>query len=475
LNMTQALWTAQDAAKATGGKAQGEWQAAAVSIDSRAVKPRDLFVALPGERFDGHHFVRDALAKGAAAAMVSRIPDGVPADAPLLVVNDPQKGLEALGKAGRDRTRAKIVGVTGSVGKTSAKEALLIALSACGQTFASRGNFNNHIGTPLNLANMPPGHDFGIFEMGMNHAGELSSLTRMVRPQVAIITNVEPAHLEFFASVEAIADAKAEIFEGMDRQGTAIINLDNRHAERLRQAALKVGVGRIVTFGTAEEADCRVIECRPAEFGSEVEAVIHGTKIAYRLGAIGRHWGLMSVAVLAAAEAAGCDLPAAAAALANFREPEGRGRLARIPVSGGHATLIDDSYNASPSAMSAAFDKLRTVYEAGGGKGRKVAALGDMRELGPTSPALHRALLEPLLAASVHKVFTAGEQMAHLHDAMGGDMRGSHAPDAASLLPVLRANLLPGDIVLVKGSHGSKMYEVANALLEGVKEKTDAL
>lgn len=459
------MWEWKEAEEATGGRAQGNWRAHRVSIDSRAVQPGDLFVAIRGERFDGHGFVAEALAKGAAAAMVTHVPDTIPPSAPLLIVTDTLRGLEDLGRFARKRTRARIIGVTGSVGKTSTKEALTLALTACGLTFASRGNLNNHIGVPLNLANLPRHCDFAIFEMGMNHAGEISALTKMVRPDVAIITTVEAAHLEFFPSEEAIADAKAEIFDGLTKDGIAILNRDNRHGEYLAQKAKQKGVTNILFFGTNEQAHCRLLDYRSDELGSAVEAVIGDTRLTWRIGAVGRHWALTTLSVLAAVHALGADLAPAAAALANFREPEGRGRMHRINWGKGSLLLVDDSYNASPASMRSAFAKLADLRAHTRSVRRTVALLGDMLELGEESGRLHAELLTDLERYGIDRVCTAGPLMRHLHDVLPAPMKCLHATDAAALSAQLPVFLQEGDLVLVKGSHGSKMYEIARNLI----------
>lgn len=459
------IWSSEDAAEATDGKIAGAWAAGALSIDSRSVKPGELFVALPGERVDGHAFVADALSRGAAAAVVSEEVEGV-ALSKLLMVEDTQKALEDLAQYNRGRTQAKIVGLTGSVGKTSAKEMLRMALSAHGETFASHGNFNNHIGTPLNLASLPASAKFAVFEMGMNHAGEISALTHLVRPDVALITNVEPAHLEFFESVEKIADAKAEIFEGVEAGGVVVLNADNAHFARLSAAAKKRAL-RIISFGARDEADCRMLSYKATLKGSEILVAVAGKEIHFVTGTIGKHWAITAASTLAMAQALELDVAKTAKALAAFQELPGRGSLHAL-ASG--ATLLDDSYNASPAAMRAAFAKLKELREAGACKGRVIAALGDMRELGDTSPALHVVLADDVQAAGVDMVFTAGPLMKHLHDALPAKLRAAHAADAEALLPILQAVLKSGDLVLVKGSHGSHMYKVAEALLaEGGK------
>ncbi|NBO18114.1 MAG: UDP-N-acetylmuramoyl-tripeptide--D-alanyl-D-alanine ligase [Proteobacteria bacterium] len=459
------LWNEQTAAKATGGLAKGSWQATRVEIDSRKVQPGDLFVAIKGDVFDGHDFVKDALAKGAVAAVVSRTPEGVAAEK-LLVVDDALRGLEDLGRQARQGSRAKIVGVTGSVGKTSTKEMLRMALSAHGKTYASSGNYNNHIGTPLNLANLPPDAQFAVFEMGMNHAGEISHLTKMVQPQVAAITTVEAVHIEFFDSIEGIADAKGEIFEGVPAGGTAVLNRDNAQYARQLKWVGEHKVANLLTFGAHEKSDCRLVEYKPIAGGCAVTASLMGREISYGMKAVGRHWAMTSLLVLCVSQALGLDAAKTATALSQFGELAGRGSLAVLKVKGGEATLIDDSYNASPAAMRAAFAKTREVWQALGGKGRKLAALGNMLELGADGPAMHSALAADLKEQGFDALFTAGELMQHLHKAVPEAMRAGHVAKAGELLPLIRSALKPGDVLLVKGSHGSKMYELAAALTQ---------
>jgi len=479
------LWTSETAAKATGGKAQGSWQAARVEIDSRRVRPGDLFVAIKGERFDGHDYVADAFANGAVAAIISSSNRGEagrgaphgrteqaspPPNLPpigggkLLVVDDTFKALEALGRAGRQRSRAKVIGITGSVGKTSAKEMLRIALAAHGSVFAGAGNFNNHIGTPLNLANLPPEVDFAVFEMGMNHAGEIAQLTRQVMPHIVVITNVEAVHMEFFPSVEAIAQAKSEIFEGVTVDGVAVLNRDSVHYALMEKRARACGIKHLVTFGAHEDADCRLMDYGIGGGGSHIVAEIHGKVLHYTLAAIGKHWALASLLTLAVTHALELSDTKTATALEAFGELDGRGKVISLSVHGGEVLLIDDSYNASPAAMRAAFIKTAEVWENTGGTGRRIAALGDMLELGPQGPALHRALAEDIKGAGFDSVFTAGALMQYLHDALRAPLAAVHVAKSMELLPLLRAELKPGDILLVKGSHGSRIYELAKAL-----------
>jgi UDP-N-acetylmuramoyl-tripeptide--D-alanyl-D-alanine ligase len=508
-----ALWSVADQIKATGGIANGEWCAWRVEIDSRKVQAGDLFVAIKGERVDGHDYVAQAFASGAIAAVVSRKLD---CGGNQLLVPDTLKALEDLAKYNRARSKAKVVGVTGSVGKTSTKEMLKLALSAHGKTYATSGNYNNHIGTPLNLANLPLDTQFAVFEMGMNHAGEIAHLTRMVRPHIALITGVEAVHLEFFKDVEEIVKAKAEIFEGLvsyhfpstvtpdliggleqhagnfgfcsrsplgggdDKiNGIAVINADqpyfidphpttnyphpttnyphpNPLPERDREF-------KKITFGVNEKADASLISYEATASGCKVSANIGGKKLDYKLAATGRHWATISLSVLAVINALGLDVQKSATALVEFAEVDGRGRVVKTSINGAEILFINDSYNASPASMAAAFEKTDEVWQAHGKKGRKVALLGDMLELGETSAALHAKLAVNLQATGFDKVYTVGNLMKNLYDALPMNLRAGHAENSAALLPMLAGAFKDGDVVLIKGSHGSKMYEVARA------------
>lgn len=458
-----ALWTRDEAIAATGGTGQGEWRASGISIDSRSISAGDLFVALAGPHFDGHDFVAAAVAAGAAAAMVHRLPADMPERQALLMVADTLEGLRALGREARRRTAARIAGVTGSVGKTGSKEMLRTALAPQGATHASLGSLNNHWGLPLSLARMARDTRFGIFEMGMNHSGEIAPLSRLARPHVAIITTIAPVHTEFFGSLDAIADAKAEIFLGMDDGGLAILNRDIDQYGRLADAARACGL-RTASFGSHPDADARLVDIALEPAGSGITAALRGRPMTYRLNVPGRHWAVNSLAVLLAAEEMGADVPAAAAALAAMRPPKGRGERHQVAVSGGNLELIDESYNASPASMQAAFAVLGAARPADGG--RRIAVLGDMLELGPRSVDLHMSLLEGLVAAGVDLVFAAGPAMAELHGALPAAMRGGHAPTSAELAPLVRAGVRAGDVVMVKGSAGSRMGVVVRDLLQ---------
>jgi UDP-N-acetylmuramoyl-tripeptide--D-alanyl-D-alanine ligase len=455
------LWTAQEIAAATAGKAGGDFAADGVSIDSRSVAAGDLFIALQGPKFDGHQFVDAAFAAGAAGALVAQ---GPVAERRILV-GDTQAALTDLGRAARARSTARIIAVTGSVGKTGTKEALRLALASQGTTHASTGSLNNHWGVPLSLARMPREAAFGVFELGMNHQGELAALSPIARPHVAVITTVEPAHLGNFASIEAIADAKAEIFVGVEPGGAVVLNRDNPHYARLAAAARRRGIGRIISFGEHGDAAIRLREARLGPNASTVKASVLGQIVDYHIALPGRHWVMNSLAVLAAVKAVGADVETAAAALSRLAGVAGRGRRHRIARAGGTFDLIDESYNASPASMRAALAVLGAA-ELGTG-GRRIAVLGTMLELGDQSAALHAALAETLIANRVDLVFTAGEAMIHLRTALPAALRGAHAATAGELAAVLQRELRPGDVVTVKGSAGSRMGEIVRSLLAG--------
>ncbi|HEY7687514.1 MAG TPA: UDP-N-acetylmuramoylalanyl-D-glutamyl-2,6-diaminopimelate--D-alanyl-D-alanine ligase [Dongiaceae bacterium] len=456
------LWTSGEAAQATGGHVTSDWAARRVSIDSRTAQPGDLFVALKGPHFDGHDFIAGALKGGACAAVVHRMPENLAGDAPLLLVNDSMAALEALGAAARAGTKAKFVAVTGSVGKTSTKEALRLALSTAGSTYATTGNLNNQWGVPLSLANMPRSTRFGVFELGMNHAGEIGPLSRQVRPDIAIITTVAPAHLEFFPSVEAIADAKAEIFEGMAKGGIAILNRDDGHFDRLSGHARRQGISRIIGFGRHEDAVARLLDYAADGEGGRISARILGREINYAVGAAGMHQAINSLAVLAAVMSLNVDVDVAAAALAQMQALKGRGQRSKVALANGSFEIIDESYNASPAAMRAAIQVLALTKPARGA--RRIAVLGDMRELGPEGATLHADLAADLSAAGVDLVFTAGPLMASLNAALPATLRGAHFNDSAALTPAVLEAVRAGDIVLVKGSLGSRMGPIVEAL-----------
>jgi UDP-N-acetylmuramoyl-tripeptide--D-alanyl-D-alanine ligase len=460
------VWTADEVSAVLGVRPGAAWLASGVSIDTRTLAAGDLFVALKGPKHDGHDHVAAAFANGAAAALVERAPAGLPDNAPLLVVGDTLAALEALGRAARARNpKVRVVAVTGSVGKTGTKEALKLALSGHGPTHASVGSYNNHIGVPLTLARMSADTVYGVFEIGMNHAGEITPLVRMVRPHVAIITTVEAVHVENFPDgIDGVAAAKAELFDGLEG-GIAVLNRDNAFFDFLSERARAKGVRRILSFGEHPSCDARLIEMKLEPTWSQVSAMIEGRAVSYRIGAPGRHWVMNSLAVLGAVATLGADIGAAAASLAQLSAPKGRGLRHRVGRNGDSFELIDDSYNASPASMRASFQVLAAATPAPGG--RRIAVLGDMLELGPDSAKLHAGLAEAIVAAKVDQVFTCGQYMARLYDALPAALRGAHAANSEALVPPIRAAVRAGDVVVVKGSLGSRMGRVVDALLGG--------
>lgn len=468
-----ALWTAQAIAQATQGVIQGagmDFACHGVSIDSRTVAHGDLFIAIQGPSHDGHDWVRAALEQGAAGALVHRVPQGLLGNHDLLsrviLVADTFDALQDLGRAGRARFQGRVVGVTGSVGKTSSKEMLALILAVLGKTHAAVGSFNNHWGVPLTLARTPADAAFAVIEMGMNHAGEIRTLTALARPHVAVITTIASAHIEHLGSLEAIADAKAEIFEGLEPGGTAVLPTDAPQAERLRATAQERGLA-CRFFGAAEGADLRLAAARVGRNQTEVEAVIDRAPLTYTIGAAGHHWAMNSLAVLAAVEAltrSRSAMERAAEVLATMRPPKGRGERHSVTLRPGTAplTVIDEAYNANPDSMKAA---LASLPRAEAVAGRRIVALGDMLELGDTAADLHRSLAQAVTQAGVDLVFTAGPLSQHLYDALPVTLRGGHTADSAALAPLVAAAVAPGDLVMAKGSAGSRMVRVIDALL----------
>jgi UDP-N-acetylmuramoyl-tripeptide--D-alanyl-D-alanine ligase len=460
----RALWTVEAMAAAMGATRAGNLSASVLglSIDSRTVGRGEAFFAITGENRDGHDFVAGALDAGAGLAVVAADKRGLfPPDAPLLVVAVVLAALVDLARAARARSNARVIAVTGSVGKTGTKDALNLVLSREGETHVSAASYNNHWGVPLSLARMLRSARFGVFEIGMNHAGEITPLARLVRPHVAIVTTVEAAHLEYFGSLEAIADAKAEIFIGLEPGGVAVINRDNSQFERLKARAEAAGA-RVVGFGTRADAEARLIEASFKPDCSTVRADILGAEVTYKVGTPGRHVVMNSLAVLAAATLAGADLAVCALALVSLAAPVGRGRRATLALPGGEAILIDESYNANPASMRAALALLgQTPVEA---RGRRIAVMGDMLELGTQGPAFHRELVEPVVANAVDLVFCSGPLMHELWQALPSERRGAYAETAAALEPRVIAAVRAGDAVMIKGSLGSRMGPIVKAL-----------
>ena len=464
--MNAPLWTSAEAEAATGGHSTAAWQAAGISIDSRGLDRGDLFVALAGPNFDGHDFIAGAAEAGAAAAMVAKS-RAVTSDRPLLVVDDTLAGLTGLARAARARSDARIVAVTGSVGKTGTKEALKLVLGRQGETTANLASLNNQWGVPLSLARLPRTAKFGVFEMGMNHAGEIRPLSHLAAPHVAVVTGIDMVHSEHFGSLMDIADAKAEIFAGMPAGAAVVLNRDSAHFHQLAGSARAQGIERIAGFGRHADAVARLMDCRLDRDGSDVSAVIDGKPLAYRVGAPGTHWVLNSLAVLAVVHLLDADLAAAAAALAELAPPEGRGHRHRLALADGEIEIIDESYNASPASMRAMFELLALTSPGPGG--RRVAVLADMRELGASAQALHARLAVDIGHRGIDLVFTAGPLMANLAKALPAAIRGGHAEDCAALAPVVAAMARPGDVIAVKGSfamHADKIVEALRAHAE---------
>jgi len=464
------LWTAFDAARATGGHATTDWAASGVSIDTRSLAPGDLFVALRAAR-DGHDFVAEALARGAAAAMVTHVPEGVAADAPLLVVEDVQAALEALGRAGRARAPARVIAVTGSVGKTSTKEMLHALLSRQARAHASVKSYNNHWGVPLTLARMPADTQVAVIEIGMNAPGEIAPLSRMVRPHVALVTTVAAAHLEAFDDLAGIAHEKAAIYAGLEPGGTALHHTDIDTAPILRETAA-AHAARVIGFGRARSAHHRLLSVDLHERATVARARAWRTPLLYKIGTPGRHFAMNGLAVLACIRALGFDRAVAIADMARWSPPEGRGTYDRLVLDVAaddmSIDLIDDAFNANPASMEAALDVLaaaRPRDDVGRvARGRRIAVLGDMLELGPTGMALHADLACLPAMQAVDEVHCVGPLMHALWDALPERKRGRRV-DAAEALAVEAHRLIDaGDVVLVKGSKGSRVSVVAEAL-----------
>lgn len=457
------LWTMDEAVAATGGRAQGDWSVDGISIDTRTLQSGDLFVALKAAR-DGHDFVALALASGAGAALVSHAPEGLDADAPLLIVDDVLAGLVALGRAARARCDARVVAVTGSVGKTSTKEMLARMLSDQGRIHAAVDSYNNHWGVPLTLARMPRDTEFAVIEMGMNHAGEIEPLSRLAAPHVALITTVAAAHLEAFENIVAIAHEKAAIFDGLVPGGVAVVNGDLETLPVLRDhaAALKVP---LVTFGEKSGNDVHLLSVRLTGDITIAQARIAGDTHLFKLASAGRHFATNAAGVLAVLEALGADVTQGARDLVHWQPPAGRGlrEVIRLdPVEDADMVLLDDAYNANPTSLVAALEVLAAATTGPGG--RRIAVLGDMLELGTDSAAIHRGLANCEFFETVDLVHTSGPLMAHLHAALPARKRGECVENADDL--ALRAHQLiaAGDVVLVKGSKGSQVSRVVDVI-----------
>lgn len=445
------LWTSENIAKAVGGTASGQWSVSGISIDSRSIEKDDLFVPLKDAR-DGHEFIPMALEKGAGGVLSEKEVSGNH-----VLVEDSFKALRALGKEGVERSQALRIAVTGSVGKTSVKEALAHMFGAFETTHKSLKSYNNHWGVPLTMARMPQETKYGIFEMGMNHAGELSELSNLLRPDIALITNVAGAHLAHFENVEAIADAKAEIIDGLRNNGTLVLNADNPYTPQILK---KADGKKVITFGHSNDCDITIVTSQTHEHGSNTRLRINAQQIDVTLLVPGEHWIINGAACMAVAYAAGLNLRKAAMALRGVRAETGRGELSQLTIDGKSINLIDESYNANPTSMAAAINVLSVK------PGRRIAVLGDMFELGKDEIEMHAALAKPLEEASVARVIVTGECMRALKGALPRAMRGAWTRDWAAALDALKEELQDGDVVLVKGSNGVGLGKLVAALIE---------
>ncbi len=457
------LWNIEEIVAATGGQAHGDFSCSGVAFDSREIGEGDLFFALKGEESDGHRFVTQTFANGAAGAIVSD-----PIEQPHVLVTDTFDALNALARASRKRTQAKIIGVTGSAGKTGTKEALYAALDRSSRGFAHRSvkSYNNHVGVPLSLSRMAADAQYGVFEMGMNHPGELRELTQLVRPDVVIVTTIAPAHIGFFKDEAEIAVAKAEIFEGLNKHGVAIIPADSPHYTLLRAAAEKF-TDNIVSFGFDRSADVHVVDYVPgAQGGTLITAKLRDAALCYTLSQPGKHWIANSLAVLAAVQAAGGDLASAGLALAELGGMAGRGARHAVDVPGGTALLIDESYNANPASMQATISELGNI-----GQGRRIVVLGAMKELGDQSDHYHTALAGPMAAANIDFAILIGKEMQILAEQLKSGLEGprefAHCANTGEALTLLQNMILANDNVLVKGSNSVGLSAIIKAYVGG--------
>lgn len=462
------LWTSRDMVVAMGGRPFGQLPdgITGISIDSRTISPGEAFFAIKGDRVDGHDYASIAIANGASLLVVSesKLPALGRLTIPMIVVDDVLVALQKLGIAARDRTAATVIAVTGSVGKTTTKEMLRLTLEPSGNVHAAVASFNNHWGVPLTLARMPMDTRYGVFEIGMNHPGEIGPLSRMVRPDVAIITTIAPAHLGNFSSVDEIADAKAEIFEGVVNGGDVILNRDNAYFDRLEQAAQAAGLENVHSFGQHAKAEFRLAEFDGAAELSTVWVSFHGETREVTIGAPGRHLAENAMAVLAAVSLVGADIDAAIEALANLSAVKGRGARHKLKISGGSLTLIDESYNANPASMRAAISVLASSqpqYD-----GRRIAVLGDMLEMGEFAPAVHADLAGPLLAAGIEHVWLAGPEMVALRDALPETVSVVYLETTAEMANFVTTEVRAGDVVMVKSSLGIGFGKIVSALLD---------
>ncbi|MBY0281823.1 MAG: UDP-N-acetylmuramoyl-tripeptide--D-alanyl-D-alanine ligase [Alphaproteobacteria bacterium] len=459
-----ATWKADDIAKALDLITTGsDFCATGISIDSRTLKPGDLYVAIKGNSLDGHHFVNDAFSKGASGVVVSDLSPDLTGRTYFLV-NDTLKALHDLGAYARSTTTAKVVGITGSVGKTTTKEWLAHVLASFGETTFSKESFNNHWGVPLSLTSFENDTEFGVFEIGTNNPGEIAPLSNLVQPDIAIITTIAEGHIGNFSSIDQIANEKAEIFSGLRAGGSVILNFDNPQFEKLKTIALSKGITTLINVGKSKGADVQLIEYKEnaSEYTSSITAEIKGKKIQYQLPLIGEHYVFTSLIVLACVHQLGLSLEKAAKALTTIKPIRGRGLQQKITLFNGISiTLIDDAYNANPASMKAGLSVLASLSA----KGRKIAVLGEMLELGEKTPEYHRDLVDAIKQAGIHLVFGTGAGMKHLFDALPKDLQGNFELKADALIPYILTHLQDGDIVFVKGSKGSKVSRIVDYFL----------
>ncbi|MGB3538168.1 MAG: UDP-N-acetylmuramoylalanyl-D-glutamyl-2,6-diaminopimelate--D-alanyl-D-alanine ligase [Mesorhizobium sp.] len=462
------LWTSQALVAAMDGRPLGPMPEGVdgISIDTRSLQPGDAFFAIKGETMDGHDFATAAIKAGAGVLVVAegKLPALGRLTAPMIVVPDVLEALEKLGRAARARSSAKIIAITGSVGKTSTKEALRHGLCAVGKVHASDKSFNNHWGVPLTLARMPDDCDYAVFEIGMNHPNEIRPLVKMVRPHIAVVTLIAAAHLGFFRNLEEIAKAKAEIFEGLEPGGTALLNRDDPRSKLLEKLAVAVGVENIAGFGENARSTYRLLDYTLQADHSDITARIGGQEIVARIGAPGRHIVQNAVAVLGAAHLAGADVVKVALALGSLSAEPGRGQRHILHHPDGPFTLIDESYNANPASMTAALALLNATPVSE--QGRRIAVLGDMLELGAHSAKLHAGLAGLIVGTGVQTVFLGGPEMKALAEALPGDIATAYRDGAEELKPVLLNAVGPGDVVMVKSSKGIGFSKLVDALLK---------
>ena len=459
----QPLWSGETVLEATGGIGPAQWSAQGVSIDSRSLQPKDLFVALKGDIYDGHDFLDKAFANGASAALVKRNRASEEAIGGCIKVAEPLQALCQLAAHARARSTAKIIAVTGSVGKTGIKNALghVLAEGLSAPVHVSAHSYNNHWGVPLSLARLPAEALYGVFEVGMNHAGEITPLSRLIVPDIALISAVRPAHMEFFSSLEQVADAKAEIFSGLRQGGIAVLGRDDPWFERLQVAALNAGA-RLITFGQSLQSDVRLLQARQHDSGSHVEATVVGEKLEYEVGIPGAHWITNSLAVLACCHGLDIQTGDIAPMFASLQPPFGRGKHRHLRWGTGELLLIDESYNANPASMEAAIATLGIYRPAEGG--RRILALGDMLEMGKDSRRWHVSLVDVIKTTGIDLVFTCGKEMWHLFDALPTTVQGKHCVDAKSLADCLAPVMQAGDVLMVKGSNGMDMQVILRHL-----------